>query len=251
MALTDSLVSYWKLDESSGNASDSVGSNTLTNNGTIPFVTGKINNGADLENTTPNDYFTSNGASLGITGNISISMWVNFETAPVNNGNPICLVERFSSPTSKGYQFLYKKEDPGAAFRLQAEYVDDSGNQTRAMSGNAAFDLGTGSWKHLVFTVTVATQVIKAYVNGTEYTLSNEITASSSIGVSTNDFTLGRSTHFADWYFDGILDEVGIWNRVLTSTEVTELYNGGAGLQYPFGAAAENTSNFFMFMDRR
>ena len=34
--------------------------------------------------------------------------------------------------------------------------------------------------------------------------------------------------------FDGIMDEVGIWNRVLSDSEITELYNGGAGLTYPF-----------------
>jgi hypothetical protein len=43
----------------------------------------------------------------------------------------------------------------------------------------------------------------------------------------------------------GDIDEVGIWSRVLTSTEVTQLYNGGAGLQYPFTNG--NNRNFLMF----
>ena len=34
-------------------------------------------------------------------------------------------------------------------------------------------------------------------------------------------------------YFNGKLDEVGIWSRDLSASEVTELYNAGAGLQYP------------------
>jgi hypothetical protein len=29
------------------------------------------------------------------------------------------------------------------------------------------------------------------------------------------------------------LDAIGVWNRVLTATEVTELYNSGNGKQYP------------------
>ena len=33
-------------------------------------------------------------------------------------------------------------------------------------------------------------------------------------------------------YFDGKFDEIGIWNRSLTQAEVTQLYNGGAGLNY-------------------
>ena len=33
---------------------------------------------------------------------------------------------------------------------------------------------------------------------------------------------------------DGSVDELGLWNRVLTSGEMTNLWNGGAGLTYPF-----------------
>jgi len=33
-------------------------------------------------------------------------------------------------------------------------------------------------------------------------------------------------------YFDGIIDEVGFWNRSLSQAEVTQLYNGGDGMTY-------------------
>ena len=33
------------------------------------------------------------------------------------------------------------------------------------------------------------------------------------------------------------IDEVGIWSRTLTSTEVSDLYNSGSGLQYPFSSS--------------
>ena len=33
---------------------------------------------------------------------------------------------------------------------------------------------------------------------------------------------------------DGLIDEVGLWRRVLTPAERTTLYNCGAGLTYPF-----------------
>jgi hypothetical protein len=32
--------------------------------------------------------------------------------------------------------------------------------------------------------------------------------------------------------FDGVIDEIGIWDRALTASEVSTLYNGGVGLGY-------------------
>jgi hypothetical protein len=44
----------------------------------------------------------------------------------------------------------------------------------------------------------------------------------------------------------GLIDEVGIWSRALTGAEVTSLYNGGAGLQYPFTGVSNNAFLGFM-----
>jgi hypothetical protein len=43
MALTDNLLAYYKLDESSGNAFDSFAGKTLTNNNTVGFAAALIN----------------------------------------------------------------------------------------------------------------------------------------------------------------------------------------------------------------
>ena len=37
----------------------------------------------------------------------------------------------------------------------------------------------------------------------------------------------------ASRYWDGLIDEVGFWKRILTAQEKTNLYNAGAGLAYP------------------
>jgi len=42
--------------------------------------------------------------------------------------------------------------------------------------------------------------------------------------------------------FDGNIDEVGIWDRILTTDEITELYNAGAGLAYPFTVDSGTTT---------
>ena len=51
-------------------------------------------------------------------------------------------------------------------------------------------------------------------------------------------------TFWENWNFNWILDEVWIWNRVLTASEITELYNSWDWLQYPF--TSESSAWFLM-----
>ena len=44
---------------------------------------------------------------------------------------------------------------------------------------------------------------------------------------------MGSNAPIGGW-FAGDIDEVGIWSRAITSTEVTALYNSGDGFAYPF-----------------
>ncbi len=78
--LIPGLVSYWKLDESSGNAMDSFGTNTLQNNNGVIYEPGKIYNAADfgINNSSKS---LSKVTNLGIgAGACSISCWVKMNT---------------------------------------------------------------------------------------------------------------------------------------------------------------------------
>lgn len=56
--------------------------------------------------------------------------------------------------------------------------------------------------------------------------------ATGSFGSSTADVAIGGTV--GNGTFNGSLDGVGAWNRLLTTAERTFLYNGGAGVEYPF-----------------
>lgn len=78
--LTQGLIGYWKLDESSGNASDSSGnSNTLTNNSSMVFGAGKFGNSAQCDGTA--DYLNTASTISGIK---SVSFWA-YPAAAANN----------------------------------------------------------------------------------------------------------------------------------------------------------------------
>ena len=47
-------------------------------------------------------------------------------------------------------------------------------------------------------------------------------------------FVIGSHDQTASSYFDGVIDEVGFWKRLLNPTECEALYNKGFGKMYPF-----------------
>jgi hypothetical protein len=93
--------------------------------------------------------------------------------------------------------------------------------------------VGTNAYSHVVYTSTAGSQ--KLYINGT-------LTASGLDATTAYEAYFGRTrlgvseaaAASRGEYFNGQLDEFGYWNRVLSQTEVTILYNSGAGLAYPF-----------------
>ncbi|QQG47496.1 MAG: DUF2341 domain-containing protein [Candidatus Woesebacteria bacterium] len=71
--LNNGLIGYWKMDETSGNASDSSGNAvTLTNNGSTAFSAGKFGNAPTFNGSSK--YFNSGSTISGVQ---TISFWVN------------------------------------------------------------------------------------------------------------------------------------------------------------------------------
>jgi hypothetical protein len=87
-----------------------------------------------------------------------------------------------------------------------------------------------GSWHLVLFWYDSSDGSVNASINnGTVTTLTG---ATGNIERST-PLTVGYRLE-ASLTYDGLIDEIGIWDRVLTPAERTQLYNGGAGITYPF-----------------
>jgi hypothetical protein len=92
-----------------------------------------------------------------------------------------------------------------------------------------ATQLTTGAWWFVVCTYDATNDLIGISVNGSALT-----TASHSGGAfdGAGNFGLGRSMGSVAYHYDGLIDEVGIWKRLLSATDITTLYNAGNGLAY-------------------
>ncbi len=222
MSLLTSLVSYWKFDESSGNAADSYGVNTLTNNNTATYTTGIINNGTDLE-ASSSQYFSiadASQAGLDFTTDFSFSFWAKPET--IAGGSYI-----IAKCTGLSTQCIYRVILTSSSLTL-AIGTSPSTADGQAFTG---LTVPTGVFQHYVLTYDLSAGEATLYVNRELHsTLSGFPT---SLINSTSAFTIGSNAD-PSAFFDGIIDEVGAWARILTPSEARALYGVGAGWSFDY-----------------
>jgi len=216
MALDTNLLSYYKFDNGAV-TSDSVGSFTLTNTGTVASTaSGKIGYGADFGNPNTTKWLTQTGFTFN-SYPISISGWF-YPNVVNDNGNLFSLGES----STNYYQVKLRNTDSHIVFR--------SNNATDAADVDTGVVASANTWYHVVVVFNSTTNV-DIYVNGTATNTSATVFVAGSL----SKFAIGalaRGTPIQP--YSGIADEVGWWTRALTASDITALYNGGAGLQYPF-----------------
>lgn len=203
-ALGDDLRSYYELDETSGPVVDAITStaNDGINSGASRGVSGIINNAFDFEDsesdlvTLPNSFGTFDNHEF------TINFWFNAETiggdaAPISFQGERDINLAFNTPTT------FRWEINGAG-------------------GLVIPSLNTGTW--YMVTIRANSTGRSIWVNGT-LNQTNSITTVANPLSETN--FLGNGT---GGFYDGLLDEIGIWNRSLNDAEISDLYNSGNGL---------------------
>lgn len=199
------LTHYYPLAEASGNAIDAVGSSDFTEVNTVPQVTvGMVDNARDFNGS--NDYFSlTAGAStpLRIADTAkTIAVWLRPETAN----------RQFLGGYSTEWNLRY------SATRKLEFYNAKSG--TTATSTNGASS--ENEWILCVIYHDPTANTFAVSYNG-----QTPDTVSYTGGFNTTS-TVEYFGAYAN-YHDGMMGPVMVWDRVLTDTEITELYRSGAG----------------------
>jgi hypothetical protein len=204
------LLAFWRLEgltDSSGNGY------TLTNNGNVQFVAGKIGNSA-LGN--GENYLTAPVALNLSNQPYTFSFWINLES--FNGNGAIVLIGKY----------------PGFSLSVQGPDLLRLDDFTQSASYVSVGAVPLNTWTHLCVTKD-ASQNVQAYFNG-QLDAGTGTTNTSNIA----NFTLFSAFTFHN--YAGRLDALGVWSRVLTINEIKTLYNNGAGLE-PFRNGKLNISN--------
>lgn len=203
--ISGNLIRHYKFDETSGTTANDSSENADhgTLNGSFSFAgeSGVINNALDFPGT-GNSITTSFGSGWNPSTNpISISVWAKPMTSANGSGvlgPPLGSSQRtYIGLTSSSWSI---------------------GIQGSPYSSNTEFDVSYNTWAHLVLVMDGSTATL--YVDGVKGTTAQSVKAYTSYTFS-NNFTLGNV-----WgpHFIGELDDIRIYSRVLTNSEILGLY---------------------------
>ena len=207
--LTNGLVAYYPFD---GNADDAAG----TNNGTVTGATLTADRFGHL-----NTAFSFNGINNRIDFNKSpltnvaywtVSAWI--KPANFTQQSVAVQVGFDNASTGNGYGlgfvgYLYSSNLVGILSGVGTGWID---------SGRAS--PSTYQWQHVVMLRDATTT--KFFIDGIQ-TPSTYTTAPK----TPTDFTIGSQNGLR--YFNGLIDDVRIYNRALTPSEVSQLHSSEAG----------------------
>jgi hypothetical protein len=198
----EGMVSYWRFDEGSGTtASDSIGSNDGTIYGAT-WTTGIVNSALSFDGV--DDYVDLGSVNINIPGDFTITAWIK---AIQSRSNYRVILSK--GPKNTGHYEIYLNISTGE-LKFYSNDIGDIG------SGRIVDD---NIWHHI--TVTYNGANMKFYVDGN---LESSPSASGSITSENEIFYIGRQIIDLSMPFNGLIDEVAIYNRALTDEEIWQLY---------------------------
>lgn len=222
-SLSNGLVGYWKMDESSGAGSTLADSSGNNNNGTASLwgggntatdsahVVGKYGNGFSFDG---GDDYIDIGSPLGTSAKTrTYSIWVK-PTAGASSTRDGILGENGGSRIDYGN---------GAGTSSFHALVLFTGGTTTELTGTG---LGTNNWNYLALSIDNEKGIIRFYVNGSLASTQTWDINTKSVSNSTTHY-IGRVNSASR--FPGYMDEARIYNRALSGAEVAKLYNFAPG----------------------
>jgi len=218
------MVAYWRLDETGGPTYDDFydGHDGECAGNCPDPATGHVNGGQAFNGSnTGIDVLADEDFNWGVHDSFSIEFWLRTDSASTCFGNQV-VIGRDDSAT--GLHWWVGCRDGGQS----AFYLRDTGGTLAGVMGTT--DLTDGSWHHIVAVREAggaSANKVRIHIDGVEegstpvtYTFGFEsLTAALNIG------WLNMSSY--GFHFDGIVDEIALYDRALPTSEVLQHYNEG------------------------
>lgn len=166
-----------------------------------------------------NDYVNiTNSASINITNQITISAWI------YQKGKPPVLTPYTRIIAKYGYIPWSIAIAEDSANNIYGAYFDTNTTNQRKYTPVGSYNISLNTWYHLVG-VYNGTNIL-LYGNGV---LVSSAVQNGTLQTNTQQLFIGaRDDSGMAEFFNGSIDEVAVWNRSLSATEIQNLYLRGA-----------------------
>jgi hypothetical protein len=220
------LLGYWPFN---GNANDTSGNgNDLSLSGGATFSAGGQFGQALSLDGVEGSYVqaTSNNTAFDFgSGDFTVQVWANFRQSP---GVDV-LAEKFTSETGPGWS-LYTAGSNDVQFYADGQVILD----------DPSANITPGAWND--FTVERSGSTFHLFIDGTDVADGNY---SAALQGTSNPLLIGarNAEDGRNFTVDGLMDDVGIWGRALSASEIAQSWNNGAGVQLSALTTTENATN--------
>jgi hypothetical protein len=213
--VNSSLIGYWNFNENYGNIAHD--SSINNNDGVINeanWNSGKYEYGLEFDGI--NDYVNvGNPAALQFNNTNSFSIAIWFKINSITSGGYDSIFYKQASANRFSYGYHFEQGIPNLTFSVGKAYVGDN-----VAYSNSLFQ--TGAWYYVVGVYSSSESKVKLYINGslssqTDYTYGD-------LAYANDLLYIGGDVDQSDRYFNGTIDEVRIYNRVLSEDEINASY---------------------------
>lgn len=221
--LLTNLIEWWPLDEVSGNRAGVHSGLTLTDNNSVTSNPG-VDGTTAAQFTAANTEYLSRAseASLQIGDvDFTFAVWLYLDSVGVDR----TILSKHDGATASGSEFLIRYDHGTTQFR----FAMLNGGTATAVQASTFGTPSTGTWYMLILQYDAANDLMGISVNnGTMDTTAQ----AGGTNVLTNPFVVGAVADLSP--FNGRMQRIGFWKRLLTDAEKAEIYNAGNGISYPF-----------------
>ena len=237
--ISAALQGYWKMNDNaasttvldaSGNGHNGTFNDASGNpNTSTHSVAGKLNTALTMDDA--DDYINMGDVCDQGTNNFSVAFWYYSDEPPM--GAHIIKKQDASS-----YGYLIEVLN---SLKVKLNMYDNTGSAQ--YNAQAETVLTSGIFNLVVIVCDRTQTTAKVYIDNVESTVTNTFGTLSGVGNVDNagNFNIGNAALARR--LAGDIDNVQIFNRVLTSDEITALWNSGAGTEATSGGASGTVGN--------
>ena len=158
---------------------------------------------------------------LNVSSAITIEAWIKIESLPASGETYVIASKREGAIGQRQYSFAVRNNGGTYQLLLVASYTGGNVDLVAPINWSSP---SAGTWYHVAATWSQASDTYTAYVNGSSIGTYNTVAdmGTNNIYSGTAAFRIGAEEQTPSNFFDGVIDDLRVWNVERTGTQINQ-----------------------------